>query len=449
MAYELFFEYLYPIFEDTWLSFLRLFQYITFRSAYAVVTALILSFVIGPRLIHYLKEKKLDQPIRNDGPETHLSKSGTPTMGGLMILGVIVVSTLFWGRLDNGFILILLFATLSFGLIGFVDDYKKLILKSPKGLSGKKKLLWQFLFAGVVVFFMSQVIYNEFSVPAQIDAGDFKEDILSKLSDRQNKDFILSVYHKDLKKNVYLLKKDLSRSERRKISKIIKSVEYRILPLYLPFIHRPVMDMAHYSFKFTLPFLEQTIYIPYLYFMFGMLVIVGSSNAVNLTDGLDGLAIGLLIFVGIAFSILAYVSGNTTVTSYLNIAFIPQAGELTVFCAAFVGAGMGFLWFNSHPAQVFMGDTGSLSLGAVIGVLALMIKKEFLLSIVGGIFVLEAFSVIIQVLYYKWKKKRVFKMAPIHHHFELSGWHESKVIIRFWIIGATLALIALSTLKIQ
>ncbi len=260
---------------------------------------------------------------------------------------------------------------------------------------------------------------------------------------------MVSAYQKDIKKNVYLLKKDLSKDQRLKISKLIKSVEYRILPLYLPFVHRPVMDMAHYSFKFTLPFLEQTIYIPYLYFLFGMLVIVGSSNAVNLTDGLDGLAIGLLIFVGIAFSILAYVSGNTNVTNYLNIAFIQQAGELTVFCAAFVGAGMGFLWFNSHPAQVFMGDTGSLSLGAVIGVLALMIKKEFLLGIVGGIFVLEALSVIIQVLYYKWKKKRVFKMAPIHHHFELSGWHESKVIIRFWIIGATLALIALSTLKIQ
>ncbi len=449
MAYELFYKYLYPLLQDTDFSFFRLFQYITFRSAYAVVTALILSFIIGPKLIRYLKRKKLGQPIRDDGPETHLNKSGTPTMGGLMILGVIVVSTLIWGRLDRGFILLLLFATVSFGLIGFVDDYKKLILKSSKGLSGKKKLLWQFLFAGIVVFFMSQIIYNESSVPSQIDAIDFKADILNKLSDKQNKDFILSVYQKDIKKNVYLLKKDLSKDHRLKISKLIKSVEYRILPLYLPFIHKPIMDMAHYSFKFTLPFLEQTIYIPYLYFIFGILIIVGSSNAVNLTDGLDGLAIGLLLFVGIAFGILAYVSGNTNVTNYLNIAFIQQAGELTVFCAAFVGASMGFLWFNSHPAQVFMGDTGSLSLGAVIGVLALMIKKEFLLSIVGGIFVLEAFSVIIQVLYYKWKKKRVFKMAPIHHHFELSGWHESKVIIRFWIIGATLALIALSTLKIQ
>ncbi|MDH4127491.1 MAG: phospho-N-acetylmuramoyl-pentapeptide-transferase [Spirochaetota bacterium] len=415
MAYELFYKYLYPIFKDSDLSFLRLFQYITFRSAYAVITAVAISFIFGPYLIRYLKSKKLNQPIRNDGPETHLNKSGTPTMGGILIIGSIIISTLFWGRLDYSYVWLIIFTTLTFGLIGFVDDYKKLILKSPKGLSGRKKLFWQLLISTFIVFIISQINYSEqlANLPPDLkyymkNVGNLPQDLLNFYLDDQN-----------------------------------------VLPLYIPFVDKPLFDISFFSFSFTLPFLNAPIFVPYVYIIFGVFVIVGSSNAVNLTDGLDGLAIGLLILVGISFAVLSYISGNSNITQYLNIAFVKQAGELTVFCAAFIGAGMGFLWYNSHPAQVFMGDTGSLALGGAIGVMALMIKKEVLLIIVGGVFVLEAISVILQVLYYKWTKKRIFKMAPIHHHYELSGWHESKIIIRFWIIGVALALFALSTLKIQ
>lgn len=413
MAYELFYKYLYPLFQDGDLSFFRIFQYITFRSAYSAITALILSFLIGPPLILYLRAKKANQPIRELGPD-HGDKKGTPTMGGILILGIIIITTLFWGRLDFGFIWLLLFATLAFGAIGFVDDYKKLILKSSDGMSGRMKLLLQFSFAGIIVFFISQIIYQEH---------------ISRLP--------------------YELKLFMENGGYLPLDVIMSYQSQNLIPVYIPFIEQPIYDMSSFSFFIELPFLNIPIFIPYIYLIFGMFVIVGTSNAVNLTDGLDGLAIGLLVFVGIAFAVLAYVSGNARATEYLNIAFISQAGELTVFCAAFVGAGLGFLWFNAHKAQVFMGDTGSLALGGIIGVLALMLKKELLLVIVGGVFVVEALSVMIQVGYYKWKKKRVFKMAPIHHHFELSGWNETKVVIRFWIIGAMLALIALSTLKIQ
>ncbi len=373
MAYELLYEWL---FYNTDLSFLRLFKYITFRSAYAIITSIILSLIIAPWLIRYLQKKKMGQQIRKDGPKTHLNKSGTPTMGGILIIGVISFSVLFWGRIDNIYILLLLFTIVGFGIIGFIDDYKKLILKNTKGLSIKEKLIWQTILASIIS--IALYIYNH---------GN--------------------------------------------------------LPIYIPFIDKPVVnDVTNWTiplYFFDLP----------LYIFWGIIVIVMSSNAVNLTDGLDGLAIGLLIFVGIAFAILSYLSGHTKVAEYLNIAFVKEASELTVFCAALVGASIGFLWFNSHPAQVFMGDTGSLSLGGVIGVLALMLKKEFLLIIIGGVFVIEAISVLIQIFYYKKTKKRYFKMAPIHHHFELSGLHESKVIIRLWIIGAILGLLALSTLKIQ
>ncbi len=415
MAYELFYKYLYPIFKDTDLSFLRLFQYITFRSAYAAITALLLSFIIGPYLIRYLKSKKLGQPIRDDGPQTHLNKSGTPTMGGILILGSIVISTIFWARLNVQFILLLLLTTIGFGLVGMIDDYKKLILKNSKGMSGKVKLAFQLILSAIIIIWISQITYQEqiSKIPADLKyfvqgGGYLPLDIIKSYLPYNN-----------------------------------------LLPVYIPFVDKPIMDLSEFSFTIQLPFSNIPFYVPYIYILFGMFIITGSSNAVNITDGLDGLAIGLLIFVGIAFGILAYLSGHYKITQYLNIVHVLHASEITVFCSAFVGAGMGFLWYNSHPAQVFMGDTGSLSLGGIIGVIALMIKKELLLVIVGGVFVLEIISVIMQVGYYKWKKKRIFKMAPIHHHFELSGWHESKVIIRLWIIGATLALVALSTLKIQ
>lgn len=429
MAYEFFYQYLYPLIADSELSFIRLFQYITFRSAYSAVTALLLSLWIAPKLIHYLKKKNYAQNIREDGPDRHLSKMGTPTMGGIVILGVLLLCTVFWGRLDFSYILLLIFTIMVFGILGFVDDSKKLLIKNSQtkksqtkkahGLSAKKKLIWQVLLSTIIVFSIAQILYQE-----------EWEKVHSFLKNTE------SSYEESADNTQNIL---IQREVRKK----------SILPLYVPFMDSPVGDWSGFSFFVFVPFLNLPLYVPWLYILFGVFVVVGSSNAVNLTDGLDGLAIGLLIFVSSALGILAYLSGNVLITEYLNIAHIQQGGEIAVFCSALVGACTGFLWYNSHPAQIFMGDTGSLALGGVIGVLALMLKKEILLVLVGGIFVLEVLSVVLQVFFYKWKKKRIFKMAPIHHHFELSGWSESKIIIRLWIIGATLALIALSTLKIQ
>ncbi len=346
-------------------SAFNIFQYITFRSAYAAVTALLISFVFGRPLILKLKSLKAGQEIRRDGPETHFTKSGTPTMGGLLILISVSVSMFLWQDLHNFYTWLLLFVMLAFGLLGFTDDYLKIFRKSSEGMQGRVKFGGQTLISLVVMLFL---------------------------------------YY--------------TRSEHTTM-------------LYLPFFKYPVVDLGVF-------------YIP-----FGIILLVGTSNAVNLTDGLDGLATGLVILVGITLAILTYVSGRADYAEYLQIPYVQNSGELTVALLALVGGSVGFLWYNSHPAEVFMGDTGSLALGGVIGLVALILKKEILLIIIGGVFVLEALSVIIQVAVFKTKKRRVFKMAPLHHHFELKGWDESKVVIRFWILGGLFTILSLSTLKIQ
>jgi phospho-N-acetylmuramoyl-pentapeptide-transferase len=347
---------------------LNLLRYITFRSGGAVVTALLISFVFGPRVIAWLKSKQGDgQPIRTDGPEGHLiRKKGTPTMGGFLILLALTVSTLLWADLRNPYVWITLLVTVGFGLIGFFDDYKKLTRRSHHGLPAKVKLLLQIALAGAAclahAFVMRQPIANTIAVPFV-------------------KNFLLNIGW------------------------------------------------------FFLPF--------------GVLVIAGASNAVNLTDGLDGLAIGpSLIAIG-CFGLIAYLVGNTNYSDYLQLQHVPRAGELSVFCGAMVGAGLGFLWFNAPPASVFMGDTGSLSIGAALGTIAIITKHELVLAIIGGLFVLEAVSVIVQVASFKMTGRRVFRMAPLHHHFEQKGWEEPTIVIRFWIIASILAIAGLATLKLR
>ncbi len=361
----MFYHIFYPLREV--FSPLNLFQYITFRSAGAILTSLVISFLLGPALIAYLKNLKIGQTIRTDGPPTHLAKSGTPTMGGLLILISLLISTLLWARLDNRFILIMIASMVWLGLLGFLDDYLKLVKKNPKGLQSQKKFLGQCALALTVA--------------------------------------------------VYLWLNPSS---------------------------------SEYASKINIPFLKDVfIDLNLGYMLFVMIVIVGSSNGVNLTDGLDGLAIGNLIIAAMTLSLFAYFSGNIKIAHYLRVIPVSGSGELSVFLAALVGSGLGFLWFNSYPAQVFMGDTGSLFLGGALGLVAVFIKQEIILLIIGGVFVMETVLVILQVYSFRRFGKRIFKMAPIHHHFELCNWAEPKVTVRFWIIGIILALIALSSLKLR
>ncbi|MDR1507164.1 MAG: phospho-N-acetylmuramoyl-pentapeptide-transferase [Treponema sp.] len=356
-------QFLYPLVR--YFTPFNVFQYLTFRSAYAALTTLLLCYLFGPAIIVSLRRLKIGQSIRNDGPATHLKKGGTPTMGGIMIILAITFSSLFWQDLANTKVWVTLGAFLAFGAIGFVDDYIKVTKKNSDGISAGLKFSLQIVVALAIAFILYYTGDEETSV------------------------------------------------------------------LFIPFFKNPVIDLG----PFWIPF--------------AVLLLVGESNAVNLTDGLDGLATGLLIWVFITLAIITYLSGRADYSSYLGIPYIEGAGELTVFCLAAVGACVGFLWFNSHPAEVFMGDVGSLSLGGVIATVSLIIKKEVLMLVIGGVFVLEAASVILQVGYFKLRKRRILKMAPLHHHFELSGWVENKVVIRFWILGALFAIIALSTLKIQ
>jgi len=361
----LFYYFLYPLHKE-FFAF-NIFRYITFRSLYATVTAILICFIFGPPLIKKLKSIGTGNTIREYTPSRHEQKIGTPSMGGIIILLSILTSTLLWGNLTNRYTVLVSISTLFFGIVGFFDDYLKFVKKSSKGLHARVKLITQFVISTAVVLY--------------IYFGPEKND--------------------------------------------------QTTLLYLPFINHAVLDMS------------------YLYIPFGILLIMGTSNAVNLTDGLDGLAIGLMILVVASYAALTYLSGHIKIANYLKIPYIPDSAELTVFCMSVLGSGIGFLWYNSHPAEIFMGDTGSLSLGGSLGVVALLIKKEVLLLIAGGVFVAETVSVIIQVASFKLFKKRVFLMSPLHHHFELKGWSESKIIVRFWIIGAILAMIALSTLKIQ
>ncbi|MFZ5948461.1 MAG: phospho-N-acetylmuramoyl-pentapeptide-transferase [Stygiobacter sp.] len=369
MFYYLF-DYINKVFNPPGFD---VFRFLTFRSALSAITALLFSFFIGPKIIDKLKKSQVKQPIRDDGPEAHKKKYGTPTMGGLIILFSVITPVLLWADIKSTFIILILFTTIILGFVGFVDDYLKVVKQLPKGLIARYKLLGQ-IFVGLIV---GSAVY------------------------------------------------------------------------FLP-------EFAQYNSQTTLPFFKNlnwdfgVLFIPWVIF-----IITATSNAVNLTDGLDGLAIGTIIIVMIALAIIAYVTGNVIYADYLNIIYLPGSGELTVFIAALIGAGLGFLWYNSYPAQVFMGDTGSLALGGAFGVMMIMLKKDLLIPILGGIFFLETISVIIQRLYFKYTKKkygegkRVFLMAPIHHHFEKLGWEEPKIVIRFYIITIILAIISLTSFKIR
>lgn len=360
----------------------RIFRYLTFRTAFASLTALFTGLIIGPLVINRLRDFQIGQYIREEGPKAHQKKAGTPTMGGVLIVISVVVPTLLWADLTNPFIWMAVLSTLTFAAIGFTDDYTKTIHKRNLGLTARAKLglqiLTSILIAAALIGLHKSGLYStNLVVP------------------------FLKQFHPDL---------------------VIDRLE-----------HNPSL--------WPLAFV--------LFIGFVVIVIVGSSNAVNLTDGLDGLAIGCTVIAAGALTVLTYVSGHATFSTYLELPRMPQVGELTIFCGSMVGAAIGFLWYNAHPAEVFMGDVGSLALGGAIGTVAVIIKQELLLPFIGGIFVIEAFSVVLQVASYKLRKKRIFKMAPIHHHFELMGWSESKIIVRFWIASLVFALFALTTLKLR
>jgi phospho-N-acetylmuramoyl-pentapeptide-transferase len=356
---------LYPL-KQVFFGF-NLFRYITFRAAAAAVTALLVTFLIGPPIIRWLKRREFGERIRDDGPATHKAKEGTPTMGGLIVLLAVLVPVLLFGRLNNPYLLIMIGATVWMGCVGFLDDWLKVVKKVRKGLIGRYKLAGQIVWGLVVAFFVTWW-----------DAYE-------------NAGWLIAV----------------------------------------PFFKNFIINLEWF-------------YIPLV-----VVVIAGTSNAVNLTDGLDGLAIGLTAVATLAWAAISYVTGRVDFSGYLNVQYLKGAGELTVYCAALIGASLGFLWYNSHPASVFMGDTGALALGGAMGTLAVLLKKEILLLIIGGVFAAEAVSVILQVGSFKLRGKRIFKMAPIHHHFELLGWPEEKVVTRFWIIGILLALISIGTFKVR
>jgi phospho-N-acetylmuramoyl-pentapeptide-transferase len=355
---------LYPLHNE--FSLFNVVRYLTFRSMAAALTALLVSFIFGPMIIRWLEKREMWQPIREDGPRAHLAKAKTPTMGGGLIILAVMVATLLWVEFDNPFVWLVVLVVVGYGLLGLMDDYRKLARKNSKGLSGKQKLFWQTLLAAVVGW------------------------ILYALPDDQFRTTLTVPFFKNLQPDLGWM--------------------------YIPFV---------------------------------VIVIVGTSNAVNLTDGLDGLAIGPVITCVVTFGILTYAAGHEKIASYLQIPYVAGSGTLAILCGAVFGAGLGFLWFNTFPAQVFMGDVGSLSLGGALGTVAVVTKEELLLALAGGIFVLEALSVMLQVVSFKWTGRRIFAMAPIHHHYQERGWAEPKIIVRFWIISIILAMMALSSLKLR
>ncbi len=376
-------------------GFFRVFQYLTFRAVMAALTALTIGLAAGPWVIRKLTALKIGQPIRGYGIEAHLSKSGTPTMGGVLILLSIAIATLLWFDLSNRFVWIVLIVTLGFGAIGWVDDWRKVVHKDPEGMRSREKYMWQSLIG------LSAALYLVFSIS--------------------------------------------------------ESNNLRVIELFYTWVKSGFDVDLPPKAGLLLPFFKEVSY-PLGVFGFVILtylVIVGASNAVNLTDGLDGLAIMPVVMVGSALGVFAYVTGSSIYSKYLFFPYIPGTGELLIFCAAMAGAGLAFLWFNTHPAQVFMGDVGALALGAALGTIAVIVRQEIVLAIMGGIFVVEALSVMLQVTYFKYTKRkfgegrRLFKMAPLHHHFEKSGWRETQVVVRFWIITMLLCLVGLSTLKLR
>lgn len=377
MLLYLFYNVLQPYFHA-----LNVFRYITVRTALASVTALLITLVLGPWVIQRLSELQIGQFIREEGPESHQAKAGTPTMGGVLIVGSTAIPTLLWGDLENAYVWLAVFTLVAFGTIGFIDDYLKVVKKRNLGLTGTRKFALQTAASvGVAITLLTLTASGIYSTQLSVP--------------------------------------------------------------FLKFFHP---DLVIHSLLET-PYLWWFSYFPFLIFV--TLVIVGSSNAVNLTDGLDGLAIGCVIVATGALTILTYVTSHARFSAYLDIQHLPEVGELTVFCGALVGSSLGFLWYNAHPAEVFMGDVGSLALGGSIGMIAVAIKQEILLFFVGGVFVLEALSVILQVASFRLTGKRIFRMSPLHHHFELSGWSESKTIVRFWIAALVFALFSLTTLKLR
>jgi len=367
----------------------NVFTYITLRAVLGTMTALVISFVIGPRMIVWLARMKIGQAVRDDGPQTHLTKAGTPTMGGALILVSIAITTLLWADLDNRFVWVVLLVMLGFGAVGWVDDWRKVVYRNPKGLSARAKLGWQSLI-GIVA-----AVYLAFSVSAP-DNAKFLQMFVA---------WVQSGFNLSLPPKADLI---------------------------VPFFKTVSYPLGVWGF------------IALSYF-----VVVGTSNAVNLTDGLDGLAIMPTVMIAGALGIFAYVTGNAVFARYLGFPNIPGAGELAVICGAIAGAGLGFLWFNAYPADVFMGDVGALALGAALGGIAIIVRQEIVLLIMGGVFAIETLSVMIQVASYKLTGKRVFRMAPLHHHYELKGWKENQVVVRFWIITMLLVLFGLSTLKLR
>jgi len=379
LLYWLLYEKLFPFFHP-----FRIFRYLTFRTAFASLTALLIALFIGPWVIEKLREFQIGQYVREDGPQSHLKKTGTPTMGGVLICIAILLPTVLWSDPANPFVWITVFSTLAFGAIGFADDYIKVVQRRSKGLTVRAKLLWQGL-AGALVA-VALVVMDQFRL------------FNTRLS--------------------------------------------------VPFIKSLQPDLLWHHWPATLPHLAVLAFLPFVIWV--VLWLVGTSNAVNLTDGLDGLAIGCSIIAAGALAVLTYVTGHVVFADYVELQRMPMVGELTVFCGSMMGASIGFLWYNAHPAEIFMGDVGSLALGGAIGTVAIIIRQELLLPFIGGIFILEAVSVILQVGSYKLRNgKRIFKMAPLHHHFEQLGWSESKVIARFWIGALVFALFALTTLKLR
>ena len=378
MLYWLLYQKLFPYFR-----LFRIFHYLTFRTVFASLTALLIGLLIGPFVISRLREFQIGQYIRDEGPQSHQKKSGTPTMGGILILISILVPTLLWSDLSNPFVWVVMLSTLAFGAIGFADDYIKVVHRRNQGLTARQKLALQFLSsAAVAIALLNLEVRGHYSTR-----------------------------------------------------------------LVVPFAKRLRPDLV-WSWLGAIPHLHWLAFVPFVVFV--MIVIAGASNAVNLTDGLDGLAIGCTIVAAGALTMLTYVSGHVVFSDYLELERMPLISELTVFCGSMVGASIGFLWYNAHPAEIFMGDVGSLALGGAIGTVAVVIKQELLLPFIGGVFILEGVSVVLQVGSYKLRNgKRIFKMAPLHHHFELLGWSESKVIARFWILALIFALLALTTLKLR
>jgi len=377
LLYWLLYQKLFPYFRP-----FRIFRYLTFRTAFATLTALMIALFVGPYVIEKLREFQIGQYIREEGPKEHQKKAGTPTMGGVLICIAILLPTLLWSDLSNPFVWLVMGSTLAFGAIGFADDYIKVVHRRNLGLTGRAKLGAQFLVsAGIAVVLIELQAQGSYSTQ-----------------------------------------------------------------LTVPFLKRLHPNLS-LEFLAHIPHFGMIAFLPFVAFV--VLVIVGSSNAVNLTDGLDGLAIGCTIIAAGALTVLTYVSGHAVFADYLELQRMPLVGEVTIFCGSMVGASIGFLWYNAHPAEVFMGDVGSLALGGAIGTVAVVIRQELLLPFIGGIFVIEALSVILQVGSYKLRKKRIFKMAPLHHHFELMGWSESKIIVRFWIAALVFALLALTTLKLR